>query len=142
MEWGKCSSRQAASRSISVSLCPPKGIICTTLGQARVRVPVLSNTMVSARAMVSRNFPPFTVICSRPASRMADSTASGMASFKAQEKSTISTDKARVTFRVRIRLSRLPAKVYGTSLSARLAALFSAADFICSERSIMATIWS
>ena len=73
---------------------------------------------------------------------MADSTASGMASFKAQEKSTISTDKARVTFRVRIRLSRLPAKVYGTSLSARLAALLSVADFICSERSIMATIWS
>ena len=57
MEWGKCSSRQAASRSISVSLCPLKGIIRTTLGQARVRVPVLSNTMVSARAMVSRKLP-------------------------------------------------------------------------------------
>ena len=52
-----------------------------------------------------------TVMCSRPASRMAESTARGMASFRAQEKSTMSTDKARVRFRVSTRLTRLPAKV-------------------------------
>ena len=40
-----------------------------------------------------------------------ESTASGMASFSAQEKSTMSTDSARGTFRVRAKLSRLPAKV-------------------------------
>ena len=61
-------------------------------------------------ATASRNLPPLTVMCSRPASRMAESTARGMASFRAQEKSTISTDRARVTFRVRARLSRLPAR--------------------------------
>ena len=46
-----------------------------------------------------------------PGSRMADMTAKGIASFKAQEKSTMSTDRARVTFRVRSKSSRLPAKV-------------------------------
>ena len=34
IECGKCSSRQAASRSISVSSLPPKGMTCATLGQA------------------------------------------------------------------------------------------------------------
>ena len=111
MEWGKCSSKQAARRSISFSIFPLKVKIFATRGQAWVRVPVLSKTMVSAFATASRNFPPLTVMCSRPASRMAEITARGMASFRAQEKSTISTDKARVTFRVRARLTRLPAKV-------------------------------
>ena len=46
-----------------------------------------------------------------PGLRMADMTARGIASFKAQEKSTMSTDRARVTFRVRSKSSRLPAKV-------------------------------
>src|SRR5699024_8598927 len=80
-------------------------------GQAWVRVPVLSKTMVSAAATASRNLPPLTVIWARPASRMAERTARGMASFSAQEKSTISTDRARATFRVRAKLMRLPAKV-------------------------------
>ena len=96
--------------------------------------------MVSAAATASKNLPPFTVICSFPASRMAESTASGMENFNAQEKSTISTDKARRIFRVSRKLKILPAKVYGTNLSARLAALLSAADFICSDFSIMVTI--
>ena len=111
MEWGKCSSRQAARRSISASFLPLKGMIWATWGQAWVRVPVLSKMMVSALAVASRNLPPLTVMCSRPASRMADMTAKGIASFKAQEKSTMSTDRARVTFRVRSKSSRLPAKV-------------------------------
>ncbi len=100
MEWGKCSSRQAARRSISASSRPPKGITWATTGLAWVRVPVLSKTMVSALAMASRYLPPLTVAWQSLASRMADSTARGMASFRAQEKSTISTDRARVTLRV------------------------------------------
>ena len=48
----------------------------------------------------SRYFPPFTVTWKRLASLMAERTARGMDSFKAQEKSTISTDRARVTLRV------------------------------------------
>ena len=50
---------------------------------------------------------------------MAESTANGMASFSAHEKSTIRTERARTALRVSARLSRLPIKVYGTSLSAR-----------------------
>ena len=111
MEWGKCSSKQAARRSISASSFPLNGTIFATRGQAWVRVPVLSKTMVSAWATDSRNLPPFTVMCSRPASRMAESTAKGMASFRAQEKSTMSTDRARGTLRVKAKLNRLPAKV-------------------------------
>ena len=42
---------------------------------------------------------------------MADSTASGIASLSAQEKSTIRTDSARVTLRVSRKLSALPASV-------------------------------
>ena len=58
-----------------------------------------------------QDLPPLTVMCRPPASRMADSTASGMASLSAHEKSTISTDSARVTLRVSPRLSTLPASV-------------------------------
>ena len=61
----------------------------------------MSKTMVSALAMASRYLPPFTVARKSLASRMADRTARGMASFRAQEKSTIRTDRARVTLRVR-----------------------------------------
>ena len=142
MEWGKCSSRQAARRSISASSFPLKGTTSATRGQAWVRVPVLSKTMVSAFATASRNLPPFTVMCSRPASRIAESTARGIANFSAQEKSTISTDRARVTFRVRAKLNKLPANVKGTNVSAKLDALASVADFICSDRWIISTIWS
>ena len=96
--------------------------------------------IVSAAATASKNLPPFTVICSLPASLIAESTASGMENFNAQEKSTMSTDKARNILRVSKKLKILPAKVYGTNLSARLAALLSTADFICSDFSIMVTI--
>ena len=98
--------------------------------------------MVSAFATASRNLPPFTVMCSRPASRIAESTARGIANFSAQEKSTMSTDRARVTFRVRAKLNKLPANVKGTNVSAKLDALASVADFICSDRWIISTIWS
>ena len=78
-------------------------------------VPVLSKTMVSAFAIASRNLPPLTVMPQFPASRMAESTASGIASFSAQEKSTISTESARVVFRVSSHVKPLPRSVYGTS---------------------------
>ena len=55
---------------------------------------------------------------------MADSTEMGMATSIAQEKSTISTDAALVTFRVRRYVSAAVPKVYGirrlTSFSAWL----------------------
>ena len=70
------------------------------MGVAWVRVPVLSKTTVSALAMFSRNLPPFTEIWYWALSRMADSTAMGIASFRAQEKSTMSTDRVLVIFRV------------------------------------------
>ena len=72
----------------------------TTCGVARVRVPVLSNTMVSALASASRYLPPLTVMWAVPHSRMAERTASGIESLSAQEKSTIRMEMARVTFRV------------------------------------------
>ena len=49
----------------------------------------------------SRYLPPFTVMWYSPHSRMAESTASGMESFSAQEKSTIKMEMARVTLRVK-----------------------------------------
>ena len=104
---------------MSVSLFSPKGMTFATRGQACVRVPVLSKTTVSAAATASRNFPPLTVTCAFPASRIAESTAKGIANFSAQEKSTIRTDKARATLRVNAKLNKLPTKVYGTSLSAK-----------------------
>ena len=60
----------------------------------------MSNTIVSAFAIASINFPPFTVILLFPASLIAESTARGMESFNAHEKSTIRTDNALVTFLV------------------------------------------
>ena len=42
---------------------------------------------------------------------MADSTVSGMANFSAQEKSTISTDRARLVFRVSRYTRALPNSV-------------------------------
>ena len=59
--WGKCSSRQAARRSTSRRFHPSSASTHATFGVASVRVPVLSNTMVSARAMASKCFDPFTV---------------------------------------------------------------------------------
>ena len=71
-----------------------------TVGFAFVSVPVLSNTIVSASATASRYFPPFTVILYIPASRIAESTEIGIASFNAHEKSTIRIDSAFVAFLV------------------------------------------
>ena len=62
MEWGKCSSMHAAIRNISSEDNSLKDTVSTTEGFAFVRVPVLSNTMVSASAIASKYFPPFTVI--------------------------------------------------------------------------------
>ena len=75
-------------------------MILSTLGQAYVSVPVLSNTIVSALAIASMNLPPFTVILSLPASLIAESTASGIESLSAHEKSTIRTESALVIFLV------------------------------------------
>ena len=50
-----------------------------------VSVPVLSNRIVSASAMASRYLPPLTVMLCAPASLIAESTVTGMASFSAQE---------------------------------------------------------
>lgn len=58
-ECGKCSSRQAASFRTSFSSLFPKTRTSFTTGFDSVRVPVLSNTIVSACAKSSRNFPPF-----------------------------------------------------------------------------------
>ena len=73
---------------------------------------------------------------------MADKTVTGMASFKAQEKSTISTDSAFVTFLVNNHTAAVPKKVNGTSLSARCSALLSTPDLSLSVSSIIETILS
>ena len=65
-----------------------------------------------------------------------------MDSFKAQEKSTIRMEMARVAFRVRRYVSAVPARLYGTSRSARARARFSVEDFSFSDSPIMLTIWS
>ena len=65
-----------------------------------VRVPVLSKTIVFAAATASRKRPPLTETLCPLLSRIADSTAIGMESFSAQEKSTISTASVFVTLRV------------------------------------------
>ena len=72
----------------------------STFGLAYVKVPVLSKTIVLASEMASINFPPLTEILCFPASLIAERTATGIESFKAQEKSTIKKAKALVTFLV------------------------------------------
>ena len=142
MECGKCSSIHAAIRSISSALFPPNGTTSATVGSAFVNVPVLSNTIVSASATASIYLPPFTVTLCWLASRIADNTEIGMASFNAQEKSTIRTAIAFVAFLVAKYTSPVPAKVYGTSLSAKCSALPSRPDFNFCESSIIVTILS
>ena len=97
----------------------PKVSMCMTVGVARVSVPVLSKTIVSASAIASMNFPPFTEIFRSPASRMAESTESGIESFSAQEKSTIRKARPFATFLVSRKVSAAPPSEYGTRLSAR-----------------------
>ena len=116
-------------------------ILCT-LGQAYVSVPVLSNTIVSALAIASINLPPFTVILSLPASLIAESTARGMESLSAHEKSTIKTESALVIFLVNRYVSPVARSEYGTSLSASLFAIFSVFDLSFSLSSIIDTILS
>ena len=67
--------------------------------------------MVEASENASRYFPPFTVIFAAFASRIAVRTVSGIASFNAQEKSTISTDNVLVTFLVSSHVRPVPRKV-------------------------------
>ena len=101
MEWGKCSSIHAAIRRSSSELSSSlKDTTSETTGFAFVSVPVLSNTIVVASAIASIYLPPFTVILWVLASRIADNTETGMASFSAQEKSTISTARVFVMFLV------------------------------------------
>ena len=142
MEWGKCSSIHAAIRSISSGLFSSNDTTSTTVGFALVSVPVLSNTIVSASAIASRYLPPLTVTLCVPASRIADSTEIGIASFRAHEKSTMRIASALVAFLVRRYVSAVPPSVYGTSLSARCSALPSREDFSFSDSSIMVTILS
>lgn len=56
-------------------------------------------------------------------SRIADRTEIGIASLRAQEKSTIKTDSARVALPVSRYTSAVPPKLYGTSLSAQMRCL-------------------
>ena len=73
---------------------------------------------------------------------MADSTDNGMASFRAQEKSTIRMDRALVGLRVSSHVRTVPPRLQGTRASARVAAFPSAVDLSCSDSSIMVTIRS
>ena len=98
--------------------------------------------IVSASATASRYFPPFTVIWKLPASRIAERTERGMASFRAHEKSTIKIDNAFVTLRVSSQIRAVPPRLHGTRASARVAAFPSAVDFNCSESSIIFTMRS
>ena len=71
----------------------------------------MSKTIVSASAIASKYFPPFTVMLCKLASLIADKTDIGIASFNAHEKSTISTDNAFVAFFVKAYVSPVPSKV-------------------------------
>ena len=83
-----------------------------------------------------------TVMLDLLACRIADNTEIGIASFNAQEKSTIRTDSAFVTFRVKRYVAAVPSNVYGTSLSARWDALLSREDLSFSDSSIIVTTFS
>ena len=98
--------------------------------------------MVSALDTASRNRPPLTDRWCSPASFIAERTVIGIESFRAHEKSTISTASAFVTFRVISQMSAVAPRLYGTSLSARCAARSSVADLSFSDSSIMRTIRS
>ena len=117
-------------------------MICSNSGSAFVRVPVLSNTIISACAICSKNLPPLTVIPRLDASCIAESTANGMDNLRAQEKSTITKDNAFITLRVNKYVKPAPIKLIGTNLSAMRYACCSIPDFICSDSSIRLTIFS
>ena len=142
MEWGKCSSRQAAILKISFLVISLNTTISASTGSAFVRVPVLSNTMVCASDTASKNFPPLTVMWWLFASRIAERTDNGIASFNAQEKSTIRIDSAFVELRVSSHVRAVPPRLHGTKASARLAAFPSTEDFNFSESSIICTMRS
>ena len=117
-------------------------MISWNTGSAFVKVPVLSKTIISASAMRSKNLPPLTVIPRLLASCIADNTANGMDNFNAQEKSTITKDKAFIKLRVKAKVAKAPKKLTGTNLSAIRYAFCSIPDFICSDSSIKFTICS
>lgn len=77
-----------------------------------------------------------------PASFMPESTAIGMESLSAHEKSTISTASARLTLRVSSQISPVAPRLYGTSLSARCEACASVSDLSFSDSSIIWTMRS
>ena len=82
-----------------------------TAGAASVSVPVLSKTTVAASAAASSALPLFTVIPICPHSFMAERTATGIDSLSAQEKSTISTERAFDAFFVSSHTSAVPIKL-------------------------------
>ena len=65
-----------------------------------------------------------------------------MASFSAQEKSTIRMDNALVVFLVISQVKAVPPRLHGTNASAKPDALPSTEDFNFSDSSIMVTIRS
>ena len=113
--WLKCSSKHAAVASISSSLSLPNTMMRESFGSAAVRVPVLSNTTVSARDASSRNFPPLTRMPCSAASFIALKTASGAASFIAHEESTISVYSIFAICPVKINVKSESKKLYLTS---------------------------
>ena len=109
--WAKCSSIHAAILNTSSLSYFPHGITFSKTGCALVKVPVLSNTIVSALAYASRCFPPFTIILLSDASFIADITEIGVVNFIAHEKSTISTANAFVVFPVSRYVIAVPSKL-------------------------------
>ena len=85
IEWGKCSSRQAAKRSTWSRRQPLNAMTLERLGVASVRVPVLSKTMVSAAAISSKWREPLTVKPALALWLIAESTAMEPVSLRAHE---------------------------------------------------------
>ena len=96
----KCSSMHAAILNTSSLSYFPHGMTFSRTGWALVKVPVLSNTMVSALAYASKCFPPLTIILLSDASFIAEITEIGVVNLIAHEKSTINTASAFVVFLV------------------------------------------
>ena len=102
IECGKCSSRHAAIRSnSSASVFPLKE---TDIHNSRLCFGKRTGLIKDNRIRFCHCFQILSALHGNMvltfASRIADNTAMGIASFNAQEKSTISTDSAFVTFLV------------------------------------------
>lgn len=141
MECGKCSSRQAAMRrSSSVLFVSLKDTTSATVGCVFVSVPVLSKTIYPLPPQppgITALYGDLVLVC------LADCRENGnrMASFNAQEKSTIRIESAFVAFLVRRYVNAVPPREYGTRRSARCSALLSSPDFSFSDSSIIAVIF-